>query len=183
MGLVDKFYLQAKIMSMVIKRPKKTGSKKEGKKSSTESQLMEHLVKKSLNINPELPDAAQPEQIVKTLRGEAPEKSLSQGSAESPHQRKKALAKRRRDTIAFFFEQKRLEFDESMTVLLQKIALIEGQQDTLKEQTIQALVDFLSLLPGAADSPEAREVMRQHQELLQLLGITDAHISQKIKDP
>ena len=89
---------------MVLKRPKNISAQESENESDVE--LMEHLVKKSLDINPNLRGGRDTQEILKGLRKEAVSKSAvgkaaadSSDVAEPTAAEKKAkLAARRRST-------------------------------------------------------------------------------------
>ena len=161
---------------MVLKRPKNISGA--GPEDETDVELMEHLVKKSLDINPGLRDGRTTQEILEGLRQEAVARS---GTADTPpapsaSEKKASLAQRRRSTIEFFFEQKTEEFNSGARDVRARMRGLEKDLAALQRSTRDEMVDFLALLAGGADSPEAREVMRSHRNFLKELGCSDADI-------
>ncbi len=172
---------------MVLKRPKNIAAQESEEESDVE--LMEHLVKKSLDINPNLRDGRDTQEILKGLRSEAVSKSAagkvaadSSGVPEPSAAEKKAkLAARRRSTIEFFFEQKAEEFEAASREVNARRRALEAELKKLQATAVDEVVDFLSLLAGGADSPEARDVMKSYRKFLKELGVSDAEIVQAAK--
>ncbi len=172
---------------MVLKRPKNISAQESENESDVE--LMEHLVKKSLDINPNLRGGRDTQEILKGLRKEAVSKSAvgkaaadSSDVAEPTAAEKKAkLAARRRSTIEFFFEQKAEEFGAASREVNARRRALEDELKKLQATTVDEMVDFLSLLAGGAESAEAREVMRSYRKFLKELGASDAEIVQAAK--
>ena len=55
---------------------------------------------------------------------------------------------------------------------------LEHELAGIRETAVDELIDFLSLISGGTDSPEAREVLRTYRDLLKELGVTEADILQ-----
>lgn len=175
---------------MVLKRPKNIAAQESEEESDVE--LMEHLVKKSLDINPNLRDGRDTQEILKGLRSEAVSKSTagkassgadasSEVAAPSAAEKQAKLAARRRSTIEFFFEQKAEEFEAASQEVNVRRRALEQELKKLQADALDEVVDFLSLLAGGAESPEARDVMKAYRKFLKELGVSDTEIVQAAK--
>ena len=167
---------------MVLKRPTQI----EGQEPAADEpdiELMEHLVKKSLDINPGLRRDRSTREFLKGIKKEAIEKSdRGASSPGEPTKKKASLAQRRRSTIEFFFEQKLEEYGEAAEEILKRIQALEAELKEARENSFDEIVDFLSLIAGAGDSPEAREVMRAYRKFLKELGVSEDDIIRACKD-
>ena len=126
-----------------------------------------------LGINPALGDIKSTEEALSELRQRALKQSESGGEvAAEPSPRSAELAKRRRSSVAFFFEQRSKEYKESVADVTGRRREVDSDQAALNKAAVDDLVEFLSLMPSGAESLEAREAMAEHGELLERLGVT-----------
>ena len=161
---------------MVLKRPGKIEGV-EPEAEEVDLELMEHLVKKSLDINPGLRQQRSTREFLSGIKKEAVAKSNASASKAAPVEKKKvSLSQRRKSTIEFFFEQKMEEYTESAEEVMGRIQLLEEELRTAQESTVSEIVDFLSMISGSANSPEAREVMREYRQFIKALGISEEEI-------
>ena len=160
---------------MVLKRPQKAETPKTSC-SDSDLQLMEHLVKKSLDVNPGLRAGRSTQEVLQNLRTEAVKKPAAQEEAATKP--KASVSEKRRKTMEFFLEQKAEEYHESANHIVLRMKALEHELTGIRETTVDELIDFLSLISGGTDSPEAREVLRTHRELLKELGVTENDILQ-----
>lgn len=160
---------------MVLKRPRKPETSKTAC-SDSDLQLMEHLVKKSLDVNPGLRAGRSTQEVLQNLRQEAVNTPAADAGA-SPRP-KASMAEKRRKTIEFFLEQKAEEYRESADHVAIRIKALEHELTGIRATTADELIDFLSLISGGTDSPEAREVLRNYRDLLKELGVSDNYILQ-----
>ena len=158
---------------MVLKRPQKAETPKESC-SDSDLQLMEHLVKKSLDVNPGLRAGRSTQEVLQNLRKEAVSPAGSQASASAKP--KASVSEKRRKTMEFFLEQKAEEYRESADHIALRMKALEHELTGVRETTVDELIDFLSLISGGTDSPEAREVLRTYRDLLKELGVSDSDI-------
>lgn len=157
---------------MVIRR-----SKEDDPKSDVE--LMEHLVKKSLDVNPHLRSGRRTGEVLRELKEEA----VARAQAEQPSASKRQanVSDRRKSTIAFFLEQKAGEFKDQLADITAREKLLQQEKDALKATVADDIADFLALMAGAADSPEAREVLREQRAFLTALGLTDGDVIERAR--
>ena len=167
---------------MVLKRPTQIeGQEPPGEEPDIE--LMEHLVKKSLDINPGLRQDRSTREFLRGIKKEAVEKSGRGGKrSPDPAKKKASLAQRRRNTIEFFFEQKLEEYGETAEEILKRIQALEAELKESRQSSFEEIVDFLSLIAGSGDSPEAREVMRAYRKFLKELGVSEDDIIRACKE-
>ena len=158
---------------MVLKRPQKAETPK-ATCSDSDLQLMEHLVKKSLDVNPGLRAGRSTQEVLQNLRKEAVGKPVDQ--AATPAKPKASVSEKRRKTMEFFLEQKADEYRESADEIILRMKALEHELAGIRETTVDELIDFLSLISGGTDSPEARDVLRTYRDLLKELGVTDSDI-------
>jgi hypothetical protein len=168
---------------MVLKRPKlDDAAPKPDAKSDVE--LMEHLVKKSLQINPELRDGKGTHEVMDSLRQQAIAQSRSRAApppAAPSGPDKSALADRRKSTIAFFFEQKAKEVEEAQKDLAVREAALKKERQELQQRVSGELADFLGMMSGAVESPETREVLKDFKSFLSQLGVAPEELLQRAK--
>ena len=96
-------------------------------------------------------------------------------------QKKATLSQRRRNTIEFFFEQKAEEFEATSLDMASRMRALQDEHRQNQANTLDEIVDFLSLLAGGGESPEAREVMRVYRKFLSELGVSDADVIKACK--
>ena len=159
---------------MVLKRPSSVGAAPPS--SDKDVELMEHLVQKSLAINPSLRGAKSTGEVLEDLRKQAVTRSKSAPPTPEPPTPKVDLAERRRSTITFFFEQKAQEFKEAARELVAREQQLQKEKQGLKAKVVEELADFLVLVSGGGETPEARQVMRDFRVFLQDLGVTEADV-------
>jgi hypothetical protein len=169
---------------MVVKRPKLADdAPQKDEKSSVE--LMEHLVKKSLDINPELRDGMRTGEVMDSLKQQALARSKTQpqgkGTPGRPADDKAALAERRKSTISFFCEQKAKEYEEGSKALAIKEVALRKEREGLQARVANELSDFLGMIAGGTDGVEAREVLRTFRAFLSELGVTDTDLLARAK--
>ena len=160
---------------MVLKRPQKAETPK-ATCSDSDLQLMEHLVKKSLDVNPGLRAGRSTQEVLQNLRKEAVNKPEAEASVAAKP--KASVSEKRRKTMEFFLEQKAEEYRDSADEIILRMKALEHELAGVRETTVDELIDFLSLISGGTDSPEAREVLRTYRDLLKELGVTEADILQ-----
>lgn len=160
---------------MVLKRPQKAETPKDSC-SDSDLQLMEHLVKKSLDVNPGLRAGRSTQEVLQNLRKEAVNPAGAQASTSAKP--KASVSEKRRKTMEFFLEQKAEEYRESADHIALRMKALEHELAGVRETTVDELIDFLSLISGGTDSPEAREVLRTYRDLLKELGVSDNDILQ-----
>ena len=158
---------------MVLKRPQKAEAPK-ATCSDSDLQLMEHLVKKSLDVNPGLRAGRSTQEVLQNLRKEAVDPASAGAAAQA--RPKASVSEKRRKTMEFFLEQKAEEYRESADSIMIRMKALEHELTGVRETTVDELIDFLSLISGGTDSPEAREVLRQYRDLLKELGVSDDDI-------
>jgi len=136
---------------------------------------MEHLVKKSLDINPGLRSGRSTGEVLEGLRREAAE-GASLNSAPPAAEGRPRLSKeeRRKQTIRFFLEQKLEEFSEEAEGIRVRQEQLAREQRELQQQYAEDITDFLGMMAGGGDAPEAREVLRNFRKFLADLGLTEA---------
>ena len=164
---------------MVLKKPGQSDSAAPPKPATSDTSFMEHLVKKSLDINPGLRAGRSTHEVLQSLRQEAvanaeagtPDLALSVPEAASTPAA--SADERRLKSILFFLEQKAGEFASESKGIADQIAGLQAQLDGLRAAAVSDLADFLSLVGGGSESPETRRALRDHRALLQALGITE----------
>ena len=129
---------------MVLKRPSSVGAAPPS--SDKDVELMEHLVQKSLAINPSLRGAKSTGEVLEDLRKQAVTRSKSAPPTPEPPTPKVDLAERRRSTITFFFEQKAQEFKEAARELVAREQQLQKEKQGLKAKVVEELADFLVLV-------------------------------------
>ncbi len=167
---------------MVLKRPEATPNQEPEPKA----ELIEHLVKKSLDINPNLRGGKDTREVLEDLKREALARS-KQGGGAAPAEGPAAasapranLAERRKSTMAFFFEQKAQEFDGAIADLDARERLLHKERKELQERFTADLTDFVALMAGG-DSPEVREVLKEQRAFLTKLGANEQEILRQAK--
>jgi len=161
---------------MVLKKP---GQSDAAKPATTDTAFMEHLVKKSLDVNPGLRAGRSTQEVLKSLRQEAMASAQAgepDGALSIPEAASMPTAspdERRLKSIQFFLDQKGAEFAADSQGIADQIAGLQAQLDGLRAAAVSDLADFLSLVGGGSDSPETRRALRDHRELLSALGISE----------
>jgi hypothetical protein len=165
---------------MVLKRPTTTPANE----PAPTAELMEHLVKKSLDINPNLRGGKDTREVLEDLKREAVARAKQGGASEAAPTGAAApranLAERRKSTMVFFFEQKAQEFDSAVADIDARERLIQRERKDLQERFSGDLVDFIALMAGG-DSPELRDVLREFRAFLAKLGANDQEIIRQAK--
>lgn len=167
---------------MVLKRPTQIEGQ-EPESDEPDIELMEHLVKKSLDINPGLRQDRSTIEFLKGIKKEAVNKSSTGGQQQQAEaaKNKSSLADRRRSTIEFFFEQKKEEYVAASSEIMKRIELLDKELNDTRAASFGEIVDFLSLIAGAGDSAEAREVMRTYRKFLKELGVSEEDVMKACK--
>ena len=161
---------------MVLKKP---GQNDAAKPATSDTSFMEHLVKKSLDVNPGLRGGRSTQEVLNSLRQEAmanAQAGESGGALSIPEAAAMPTAgpdERRLKSIQFFLDQKGAEFAADSQGIADQIAGLQAQLDGLRAAAVSDLADFLSLVGGGSDSPETRRALRDHRELLSALGISE----------
>ena len=164
---------------MVLKKPGQSDAAEPAKPATSDTSFMEHLVKKSLDVNPGLRAGRSTQEVLKSLRQEAvanaeagqPDAALNiPEAAASPAV---SADERRLKSIQFFLEQKGAEFASDSQGIASQIASLQAQLDGLRAAAVSDLADFLSLVGGGSDSAEARRALRDHRDLLSALGVSE----------
>jgi hypothetical protein len=183
---------------MVIKRPDM-----QSKGAEPDLEIMEQLVKKSLEINPQLKDGKNTRQVLADLRNQALARSKSGsggggpssmgggqstmgqarsvGSAPAATAAKPDMAARRKNTISFFFEQKASEFEESVVDINMREKALQKEKNELQQRFFDELVDFFTLMAGGAQSPESRAVLVEQRAFLSQLGVAEADLIREVQ--
>ncbi len=145
---------------------------------------MEHLVKKSLDINPALRHGQDTGEVLAGLKQQAIARSDAQAPAAGGEGRRPRLSKeeRRKQTISFFFEQKLEEFDDDSADILERERKLAEEKADLQAQYAEEIVDFLGMMAGGAETPEAREVLRTFRKFLTALGLTEAQVTERARN-
>lgn len=163
---------------MVLKKPGQGDGSAPARPATSDTSFMEHLVKKSLDVNPGLRAGRSTHEVLQSLRQEAlanaqaghPDATLSVPEAAAPTS---SADERRLKSIQFFLDQKGAEFAADSQGIASQIASLQAQLDGLRAAAVSDLADFLSLVGGGSQSPETRRALREHRELLSALGITE----------
>ena len=142
---------------------------------SPDLELMEQLVKKSLEINPEMRGGKRTAEVMEDLRKQAVGQSKSAPTAVSTAP-KPSLTERRLSTMAFFFEQKQAEFQENLGEIAVKERELEKEKKELKVRFGDELTDFLALMSGGTETPESKEILRRYRSFVAALGLNEADI-------
>ena len=125
---------------MVLKRPQKAEAPK-ATCSDSDLQLMEHLVKKSLDVNPGLRAGRSTQEVLQNLRKEAVNKPGTESTAAAKP--KASVSEKRRKTMEFFLEQKAEEYRESADEIILRMKSLEHELTSIRETTVDELIDFL----------------------------------------
>jgi hypothetical protein len=166
---------------MVIKRPSNIPHTEAG----SGPELAEHLVKKSLDINPALRRGMATHEVLEELRKEAVARSqhgATQPEAAPAQASRANLSDRRKSTVAFFLEQKAQEFDAAAGEIAVRERLLLNEKQELQKRIAQDLVDFLSLMSGGVDAPECHEILKDFRGFLTKLGSSDADLLRQAKN-
>ena len=164
---------------MVLKKPGQSDTAPAAKPVTGDTSFMEHLVKKSLDVNPGLRAGRSTQEVLKSLRQEAMANAQAgqPGAALSIPEATATPAaspdERRLKSIQFFLDQKGAEFASDSQGIASQIASLQAQLDGLRAAAISDLADFLSLVGGGSESPETRRALRDHRELLNALGVSE----------
>lgn len=139
--------------------------------------LMEHLVRKSIEINPMLQTERDLNESVKAIKAQAA------GPAQSDVQPRATLSKseRRKQTIAFFFGQKEEEFNDDMAQLIEQKRQLEAQMAQVQATYCSEVVDFLAMMQGGADTPEAQSVLGEFGRFLKALGVSEGEVIARVR--
>jgi hypothetical protein len=168
---------------MVLKRPDSLPNRE----PASGTDLVEHLVKKSLDINPSLRRGKDTREVLDALKKEAVARSR-QGSASGEAQTSGAepsrvnLADRRKSTMVFFLEQKSQEFEGGAADIEAREKLLAREKQDLQKRFAEDIVDFLALMSGSTENPETREVLKDFRGFLTRLGITDQDLLRLAKN-
>jgi hypothetical protein len=156
---------------MVVKRRRSSPATQEAK---PDVDLMEQLVKKSLEVNPQLRDGKSTREVLAGLREEAVSRSKSHG--QEPEAPQPSLSERRSGTIAFFLEQKAKEFHESERDIIEREMRLRAERTNLQRRVIDEIEVFLALVSDGKDSPEARAILTRSRTFLQQLGTNEKQL-------
>ena len=152
---------------MVVRRPK-ISSRQDGDGSDDDG-ITEHLVRRSLAVNPSMRDGRTTHQVMDNMRAEAVQKAGTPRDGTTPAgltgsaTGSKSATARLRQTIEFFFEQKSLDYRDLADELDERLRALEIERAELRDSIAGELLDFLSLMAGGGDSPEARAVFKQYR--------------------
>ena len=135
---------------MVLKRPQKA-EKPEASCSDSDLQLMEHLVKKSLDVNPGLRAGRSTQEVLQNLRKEAVDPASAGAAAQA--RPKASVSEKRRKTMEFFLEQKAEEYRESADSIMIRMKALEHELTGVRETTVDELIDFSLSSPVAQTAP------------------------------
>ncbi|MBI5507583.1 MAG: hypothetical protein HY903_02405 [Deltaproteobacteria bacterium] len=161
---------------MVLKRPSTLPEQPQRRAPEPDVELVEQLVKKSLDINPDLRDGKNTHQVMQDLKRQAVARSKEGGAGGGIAAPRGNLAERRRGTIAFFFEQKASDFETAVADVTARERLLQQEKQALRDQVVGDLADFFALMAGGIQSPEAKDVIRENRPFLSKLGITEADL-------
>lgn len=152
----------------VARERPKVGTKAGG---SDELDLMEHLVKKSLAVNPALRGGMKTSEVLESLRQQV----IAKADGGKEEQRKS------RPHIGSFFEQKYKEFQGETADLLERERKLAEEKAGIQARYVEMIVGFLGMTAGGADTAEAREVLMTFREFLSDLGLTEAQIIERTR--
>ena len=158
-------------------------------------ELMEELVRKSLKVNPALKDGRDTTQVLDDLRSQAVGKSErhSGGRATRPSMKPGRAGKqtapaavdnrteRRVKTITFFLHQKMEDLEEQEADINAQERILANKRQEIKATAIDEIADFFGLMSGGAESPEAREGLRQYRTFLDQLGVSEVDIARRAR--
>ncbi len=141
-------------------------------------ELMEHLVKKSLDINPQMRGGKSTHEVMEDLRKEAIARSKTAGVGTAPPSgaAKASLSERRRATIAFFFEQKSAQMQTVLADLRARERALADEKRVIQKQLVDEIVDFIHMVSSGAEVPELRGVLLAHRGLLAELNVSEADL-------
>lgn len=164
---------------MVVRRPQKDSEESTGT-DKPELELMERLVKKSLDVNPSLKAGRDTRGALEALRQQAVARSKQSpgesGGTSGAAEPGSDLSSRRQSAIAFFLDQKASEFQGQIDDIIARERALEAERAHLRERVLDEVADFFGLMSGGADSPEAHHVLRDHLAFLKSLGVSESDI-------
>ncbi len=159
---------------MVLRRPDKRPGSPAAEAGKPDIQLMEELVKKSLDVNPALGGGRDAKQVIASFKEEASGAARTSPGAMPPP--RASLAERRKATIKFFLEQKQEELEELSADITAREKLLAEERRQLQQRVYEEVVDFLALVSGGTESQEAREAVHECRSFIAELGVTEIDV-------
>ncbi|MEE2960162.1 MAG: hypothetical protein VYA34_05410 [Myxococcota bacterium] len=157
------------------------------KKSGNEAQglnqgLMEELLKKSLEISPDLKQGKTTEEALAAYKSQMASSPATQPRSpkqqQTPHTTSTlpTTDEQRRRTIHFFLDEKGAEYQKELGRIQEKIRSLERERKALRKRIMGDIIDFLSLVASRTDQTETRSVLKNYRTLLKELGASEADI-------
>lgn len=157
-------------------------------------ELMEELVRKSLQVNPSLKDGKSTGQVIDDLRSMALERSArhggpggqggagaARGGGGRPEAPADERSERRVKTISFFLLQKQEELAEQEADLAAQERALAKRRQELTARLLDEVAEFFGLMAGGAESPEARTALRQQRAFIEQLGVSEADLARRAR--
>ena len=113
--------------------------------------------------------------MLANLRQQAIAQSKQGGGAPSAAP-KASVAERRKSTIAFFLEQKAGEFEEVEADISTREKALQQERRELQGRVTDEIADFLGLMSGGVETPEARDILHHQRAFLTQLGISEVDL-------
>jgi len=146
-------------------------------------ELVEHLVQKSLEVNPELRGGGKStHEVLVDLKNQAIARSKRLGKkAKAAEGRQRDATERRRDTMAFFFERKAAELDSVLADVTARERLLQRERQEACLRLTDEAVDFLALMSDFAESDAGQEVLDAFADFIQKLGVSERELLARVR--
>lgn len=185
---------------MVIQRKNRPDGGTSG--GSDGPDLIDHLVKKSLEINPSLRQGRRSTgevmaDLKKQAIASAKEAAAERGPAEAPpaspgaatappppddpQQVANRVAAKRKVTVTYYLEQKSADYQRRLVSIQQREAQLQAERAALQQETLNDVVDFFTVVTFGTQGTEARDALAAAGQYLQKLGLTEAQLLQALK--
>ncbi|MEL6547785.1 MAG: hypothetical protein AAFQ82_24380 [Myxococcota bacterium] len=145
----------------------------------------EQVVRNVLKVNPELRDGRTTFQVKKALeRGEA----LHTGGAQPESQPEASTgpksgeqARQLAETLDFFLSSKGRELNGALEEIDARRRMLDSEEKALRQETLNTLVDFLSMLDAGALALHGKSALQAHREILSRVGVSAEELLGAVK--
>lgn len=166
---------------MAVQRPK--GAKPQ--LAAPDAEFIDKLVKRSLEINPELRGSDSTTKFLRRLREQAlagAEGAPPPTPANSkPAAKTKTMEDRRAQTVSLFMAQKIEDHERDAAELREREEQLKRDKKELNERTREEIADFLMVAYSGATEPPSSKLLRSYRAFLSSLGVTDTDLLRRIK--
>lgn len=164
--------------------PLNTTSESEPKKSKV--RLDEQVVRRVLEVNPNLRDGRTTLQVKKALEsgqslGRSPERATPapEGGRRAPL--RESSSRQLGETLDFFLTREGRELASRFEELAARKRSLEDEERALQRDARQRLVDFIAMLDPAVLARHGQDALEPHRQLLNTIGLSSAELLSAVK--